>query len=61
MFRLQVQFITGVVVTVRSDNLVELQAIMRGLEIAHLEYPCIDNIRIDGEKTYTFERVTDNG
>lgn len=59
MFAMHVRFISGYTVTVKCDNLLELQAIMRGLEIAHREVPCIDSITLSGEKVYTFERRTD--
>ena len=59
MFSMHIVFISGYTVTVRADNLIELQSIMRGLEIAHREVPCLDSIAFSGEKVYNFERRTD--
>ena len=61
MFILNIHFITGAFVRVSSDNLVELQAIQRGLEIAHRETPCLDMISVSGDKIYPYTRETDNG
>lgn len=54
-FALHVKFISGNVVTMMSDNLLELRAIMRGLETANEEVPCIDSIALSGTKVYTFK------
>ena len=61
MFRLWVRFSSGSTVSASSDNLVILEAIMRGIEIVNKENPCVYSIAIDGEKMYPFERITDNG
>lgn len=52
MFTLHVEFTNNSTVTIKSDNLVELQAILRGIEITNREVHILARVWIDGEKTY---------
>jgi hypothetical protein len=52
MFTLHVEFTNKSIVTIKSDNLVELQALLHGIEIANREVNILVRVWIDGEKKY---------
>lgn len=59
MYRLEVYFNTNAKVTLEVDNLVELAAIIRGMEISNREVNCLDHVVLSGGKTYSFIREND--
>ncbi len=51
-FAMHVEFKSGVNVSITFDNLVEMQAMLRGIEIVNRETPVLFRVWIDGEKKY---------
>lgn len=54
MYRIEVYFNTNAKATVEVDNLVELAAIIRGMEIGNREVNFLDHIVLSGGKKYPF-------
>lgn len=60
MYNLEVYFTNRAKVTIRFDNLVELGAVIRGLEIGDRESNNLDKVVVWGGKLYNFKSETDN-